>query len=330
VRGADPHALDCFATFCEQRYPDFELLFGVLDSDDSAVDVVRELQRTYPVVPIRLVIADHRLGTNLKICNLENMLGEASHDLLVISDADIRVQPDHLEHVVECLARPGVGLATCPYRGIDVRSPSAALEALGIATEFLPGALLVARFGRPDFAFGSTIALTRTMLEKVGGFTAIADYLADDFQLGNRVAATGAAVAVCPEVVESVISNEGVSSMLAHRLRWARTVRVCRPAGHAASLITQSTIFALAYLAASGFSATGWIVLAAQQIVRAAAAWSLSVGSLGNRELRPWFWLLPASDVLNFALWLGSWIGSDVTWRGTRFRIARGGKMTPV
>src|SRR5262249_47702959 len=240
----DAQTYACFASFCEQRYPCFEILFGVMEPADPAVEVVRRLKRAYPAVSIQLVISDRRIGANLKVCNLQNMLDRAAHDLLLISDADIRVGPEALAQIVASCSEPGVGLATCPYCGVDIRSAPAALEALGIATDFLPGAFLVAQLARADFAFGAAIALRRQTLRAIGGFAAIADYLADDYQRGIRVAATGAAVIVCPEVIESVIGSLDWRSMLAHRVRWARTVRVCRPAGHAASVITQSTIFA--------------------------------------------------------------------------------------
>jgi ceramide glucosyltransferase len=330
LRGAEAHAYECLASFCRQEYPEYELVFGVMAADDPAIAVVRRLERDFPAVPVRLVVSAERLGSNLKVSNLANMLPAARFETLLISDSDMRVTPGYLRQVAAALAAPGVGLVTCPYRGADLRSPAAALEALGIATDFLPGVLVVARLGRPDFAFGSTIALSRTLLAETGGLGAIADYLADDFQLGNRVAATGRRVALAPYVVESVLGAERFRPMVARRLRWARTVRACRPAGHAASVVTQSTVFALCFLAASGFRPLGWGVLALQQAVRAGTAYQVAVRDLGNRELRRWFWLLPASDLLNFGLWAGSWLGRHVLWRGTRFRLDRGGKVRAI
>jgi ceramide glucosyltransferase len=329
LRGADAEAYEAFATFCRQEYPAYELVFGVLEADDPSVAVVERLQADFPHAAIRLVISDRRIGANLKVCNLANMLAEARHELLLISDSDMRVAPDYLARIAAAFTG-NVGLVTCPYRGVKLQTSAAALEALGIATDFLPGVLLVAQLGRPDFAFGSTIALRRSLLEQIGGLEGIADYLADDFQLGHRVTAAGKGVCVSAYVVESVLGNRGMRAMFARRLRWARTVRVCRPAGHAASVITQSSCFALAYLAATGFTPQGWLVLFAALAVRSLTGWHIAVHSLGNRELRRWFWLLPIEDLLAFALWVGSWLGQHVLWRGVRFRLGKGGRMQRV
>jgi ceramide glucosyltransferase len=329
LRGADAEAYDCFATFCRQEYPAYELIFGVMDEDDPSIPIVRRLQTSFPEVPIRLVVSGGRIGANLKVSNLANMLEAARHDLLLIGDSDMRVTPDYLARIAAGFAG-GVGLVTCPYRGVNLQSAAAALEALGIAAGFLPGVLLVARLGRPDFAFGSTIALRRSLLEQIGGLEGIADYLADDFQLGHRTVAAGRSVRLSACVVESVLANRGLRAMLARRLRWARTVRACRPAGHAASIITQTSVFALAYLAATGFTEPGWLLLGAALLVRTLTAWDIAVHSLGARELGRWFWLLPLEDLLAFALWVGSWLGRHVLWRGVRFRLRRGGRMERV
>jgi len=213
---------------------------------------------------------------------------------------------------------------------VSLGSLPAALEALSIGTAFLPGVFFAVDFGRVDFAFGAAIALRRSVLEEIGGFRAIADYLADDFHLGNRVAAQGYRVVVSTCVVETVTPNAGWWSTLQRLLRWARTVRICRPRGYLASLLTHSTLAALAYLIATQFSAAGWLVFAVQQAARWSAAWYVALVTLGHGELRRWLWLLPASDLLSIGLWGASWFGNTVTWRGVRFRLVDGGRMIPV
>jgi len=330
VRGTDPGALANFLSFCDQEYPEFEVLFGVQDPDDPAILVVRELQQLRPERAIHLIVDDHRIGSNLKVCNLHNLMQHARHDVIVLADSDVRVGPDFLARVVAPLAQPEVGLVTCPYNAVSLGSLPAALEALSIGTAFLPGVFFAVDFGRVDFAFGAAIALRRSVLEEIGGFRAIADYLADDFHLGNRVAAQGYRVVVSTCVVETVTPNAGWWSTLQRLLRWARTVRICRPRGYLASLLTHSTLAALAYLIATQFSAAGWLVFAVQQAARWSAAWYVALVTLGHGELRRWLWLLPASDLLSIGLWGASWFGNTVTWRGVRFRLVDGGRMIPV
>lgn len=330
VRGADPGALANFLSFCDQEYPEFEVLFGVQDPADPAIPVVQELQRLRPGRAIRLIVDDRRIGSNLKVCNLHNLMQHARHDVIVLADSDVRVGPEFLARVVAPLAQPEIGLVTCPYNAVSLRSLPAALEALSIGTAFLPGVFFAVDFGRVDFAFGAAIALRREVLAAIGGFPAIADYLADDFQLGNRVAAKGYRVVVSTCVVETVTANAGWRSTLQRLLRWARTVRICRPRGYLASLCTHSTLAGLAYLVATEFSAAGWLVFAAQQAARWSAASYVALVTLDHRELRRWFWLLPVSDLLSIGLWGASWFGNTVTWRGVRFRLVDGGRMIPV
>ncbi|MBI3912015.1 MAG: bacteriohopanetetrol glucosamine biosynthesis glycosyltransferase HpnI [Armatimonadetes bacterium] len=330
VRGADPHAFANFLSFCRQEYLQYEILFGVQDPRDPAIPVIRDLQSACPEVPIRLIIDESRIGANLKVCNLHNLVRHARHEVLVIADSDVRVGPEFLARVVAPLRTPRVGLVTCPYNGVSLRSLPAALEALSISTVFLPGVFFAADFGRVDFAFGAAIALRRSVLKEIGGFSAIADYLADDFQLGNRAAVLGYRVVVSTYVVESVTANAGFGPAFARLLRWSRTVRICRPHGYLASIITHSTFFGLAYFLATRCSPAGWLVFGAQQFCRWLAAGQIAVRVLGHRELRRWFWLLPVSDLLNIGLWVCSWLGNQVSWRGVRFRLVEGGRMIRV
>jgi ceramide glucosyltransferase len=330
LRGAEALAEECLASFCRQEYPEFEVIFGVEDPADPNVEIVARLRRDYPEVPIRLVLSDRRIGANPKVAKLANMLAEARHDLLVISDSDMRVGPDYLQQVAAAFLNPDVGLLTCPYRAVNANSASAAVEALDISTNFFPGVLLVARLGRPDFAFGSTMAVRREVLNRAGGLAAIADYWADDFQLGHRIAKRGLRVIVSSYMVETILPNDGWRAMLARRLRANQIVRVCRPGGHAGSLITQSEIFALAFLAASEFQEIGWVVLSVQQAVRWTTAWQVAIRDLGNRELARWFWLLPFADLIAFSLFIVSWTGRAIVWRGEHFRLLPGGRLQPM
>jgi hopanoid biosynthesis associated glycosyl transferase protein HpnI len=244
VRGLEPHAERSFTSFCVQDHPDYELLFGVADPDDPAAKVVRKLAERYPAAHVRLVTTGANLGPNRKVCNLHGLAEAAHHDLLLISDSDMRVAPDYLRRIVVPFRDPRVGLVTCPYRGAEPEGVPAALEALGIATGFMPG-VFVAALGGGGFAFGSTIALRRETLERIGGFAGLVDYLADDYQMGKRVADLGRRVHLSSVVVESVLGRRSLRESWTRRLRWARTVRACRPLGHLGSGLTHTTALAL-------------------------------------------------------------------------------------
>lgn len=330
VRGADPDAYENYASFCRQDYPGYEVLFGVQDPGDPAVALVRRLQRELPDGRVRLVVSGDRIGVNLKVCNLQNMLREARHELLVMSDSDMRVRPDYLRQIAGYFQDPNVGLVTSPYQGIGARTLAAGLEALGMATDFFPGVAVATQFAPPSFGLGSTLAITRHTLEEIGGFPAIVDYLADDFQLGHRVAGAGHRVALSRYIVDTVLPNAGFRQMLARRLRWTRTARTCQPAGFAGSVVVHSTASAIALVAASGFQRWAVWTLLAQQTVRWVEALYIGRRVLGGRDAARWLWLLPVSDLLNFGLWAGSWCGKTVYWRGDRYRLTHGGRMVRV
>ncbi len=337
IRGVDADAYENFASFCRQDYPSYEIVFGVQDAEDPAVQLVRRLQNDFPGTQIRLVISSHRIGPNLKVCNLHNILEEAAHELVLISDSDMRVRPGYLREIVSYFSDPGVGLVTSPYAGSGADTASAGLEALGIGTDFFPGVAVATQFGTTAFALGSTLALRKQTLERIGGTRGLAEYLADDFQIGCRVAGAGHRVVLSRYVVETILPNAGFWEMYTRRLRWMRTARVCQPAGFAGSIITHSTVWALLLLAvilinlALTGTVSAWAVapLLLQQTVRWSTAYWNGVQVLGSRSVRRWLHLLLVSDVLNFLLWLGSW-RNTVRWRGDNYRLTVGGRMVRV
>ncbi|HZT40854.1 MAG TPA: glycosyltransferase [Chthonomonadaceae bacterium] len=226
-------------------------------------------------------------------------------------------------------SRP-VGLVTCPYRGCRVQSLAAMLEALGIGADFIPSVLVSRALEGMAFAFGSTIALSRSVLEAMGGFEAFADDLADDYRLGSGARQAGYEVVLSDYVVDDVLGKERFGPMWARRLRWARTVRACRPAGYAGSLVTYGTALALLFLAAMGFSLLGWGVAAATVAVRLAAACWIAVAYTGDANIPRYLPLLPVSDLISFALFVTSFCGNRITWRGEPFRLLPGGKLAPL
>src|ERR1019366_6488046 len=234
LKGVDPEIWESFCSHCEQEYPEFQLIFGVGDPGDPAIEVVRKLQAKYPNLPIELMVCDRVLGANIKVSNLAQMLPAARHELLLVNDSDIRVPSDYLRKVITPLADSSVGLVTCLYRGVAGPTLGSRLEALSISTDFVPG-VLSARFLEKGlhFGFGSTLAFRRRDLEAIGGFEALLDYLADDYELGWRIAATGKRVELSAATVTTFLPAYTMRDFIRHQLRWSRTIRDARRWGYA-------------------------------------------------------------------------------------------------
>jgi ceramide glucosyltransferase len=315
-----------------------------LNADDPAIPLIRRLQTDYPHLRIDLVCNGIRAfrGPNLKVCNLLAMLPLAQFDLLVLCDSDMRVEPDYVRRVVAAF-RPdgtspshtlpsvnGVGLVTCPYRGSSVESLPAVLEALGIGADFIPGALVSRAMEGVGFAFGSTIALPRHVLEQIGGFEAILNELADDFRLGESTRAAGYEVVLSDYMVDDVLGAERFVGMWNRRLRWARTVRSCRPWGYAGLFITNGTALGLLFWAAMGFNIVGSTVLVSALSLRLATTAAIGATCTSDRNLIRYLPLLPISDVLSLCLYMASYFGNRIIWRGETFKLLPGGKMEKV
>ena len=335
IRGADAYAYENYASFCRLDYPNkrVQIVFGVLEANDPAIAVVRRLQCDFPERDITIVVPPPAplRGHNLKVCNLVAMLPTARHNLLILCDSDIRVRPDYLRHVVAPFREERkVGLVTCPYRGFLPQNLPAYLEALGFGADFIPSALVSRALSGIDFAFGATIVLPRAILDEIGGFEAILDDLADDFLLGNRVKQAGYEVVLSSYVVENVLGAEPFGTMWARRLRWARTVRACRPMGYLGAFVTQGTTLALLFGLAMGFNLPGIAVMFSVLALRiAAATWIANVYTHDANVRRGWL-LLPLSDLLQSALYIVSFFGSNIVWRGQKFRLLTGGKIVRI
>lgn len=330
VRGAEAESYDNFASLCRQDYPAFQLVFGCRDSNDAAVPLIRRLQQDFPARQIELVIADHEIGTNAKVSNLNNMYPHATHDHLLIVDSDIRVAADYLRRVVAPLQQARVGMVTCLYRGAKATTFASLLENIGIAATFGPEVMSSRALEGIKFALGSTIVVRRELFDRIGGFAAIADYLADDFWLGNHVAAAGYEVVLSDCVVDHIAAPDTMSTMIKHQLRWGRAVRVSRPKGFAGLILTYGVATSLLLLVALGGSPFGWLMLASAWLLRLLAAFYCGVVLMQDRVLLRYLWLVPLRDLLGFGVWLASFIGSQIHWRGHRFVVLRSGKIKPV
>jgi ceramide glucosyltransferase len=337
LKGLDPGMLDAFRSHCRQSYAgEFEMLFGVSSLDDPARAAVERLKAEFPELAIRLVECPQRLGTNGKVSTLLQLATHARHDFLLINDSDITVSPRYLERVMECFGpgfrtagggQPPVGLVTALYRGHSQGTLGSRLEALGIATDFMAG-LLVSKMieGGLHYGLGSTLAVSREALEKAGGLLPLVDYLADDYELGARVARAGYSVAVCAEVVETGVPAYRWSGFIDHQLRWARTVRDARPWGYAGLIFTHGLGLALVNLLASGLSPLSLWLLGLSFFLRLAQAMTVGAEVLGDHLVLPSLWLLPLRDAVAMGIWVAGFAGHTIVWRGERF-VLKGGKL---
>jgi len=330
VKGVDRESFANFASFCEQDHPRFQIVFAVASPRDPAVAVIESLISKYPDVDIELVVDDRVYGYNYKVCNLINAFPEAKHDILLISDSDIRVDPGYLREVCASFADPLVGLVTSLYRCRQTRGVPAALEALGFSAEMVPNVMVALKLEGLSFALGASMAVRREVLEKIGGFRALVDYLADDYQLGNMIFRAGYKLTLSFLFVESVMKRESLSGMLARQVRWTRAMRFSRPVGYFASGITQQVPMALLALFFSGFSASGWWAVLALALTRSITACIYSRFFVRDNLLPRYLWLLPVRDFLAFVTWTFSFLGDRVEWRGNRFRLMPGGKIVKL
>ncbi|HEU0184873.1 MAG TPA: bacteriohopanetetrol glucosamine biosynthesis glycosyltransferase HpnI [Blastocatellia bacterium] len=342
VRGADSGAYENFASFLRQDYPEYQIIFGLRDESDLAIPIIRRLIADFPERDIELVVSTDEFGHNAKVSNLQNMYAKAKHDVLLIADSDIRVEPDYLRRVVAPLRRrssapglqagaqeekPQVGMVTCLYRGTNAKTFAGLLENIGVSATFGPDVCSARALQGVRFAFGSTIAMRRGTLERMGGFPALADYLADDFLLGNHAAKEGLEVVLSDCVVEHVSAPVTFAAMLRHQVRWARTVRVSRPWGYRGMIMTHGVAAALMAAAAWGFSGFAVWLLAVTTLARFLPLFVIGVYGLKDRALARYFWLAPIRDLIAFGVWMAGLVGDRVEWRGVRFRVTPGGKL---
>jgi ceramide glucosyltransferase len=327
VKGLDSDTYDCLASFMKQDYPQVQILFGVADPSDPVLPVLRSLQQKFPQVDSHITICPQELGLNPKISTLRQLLPHARYDFLVISDSDIRVRPDLLTRLAAAWQQPGVGLATCLYRHGPVYTSGGALEALSISADFMPSVATAHYVEGINFALGAVMAISRPVLESIGGLAAIADYLADDYQLGYRVSQTGLKVSLLPYVVETFGGRETVADYLTHQLRWARTYRVCRPKGYFAYGITFALPWSLLAWLTSGLAPWAGSLALISLLVRLAVAAAAEYSCLRGRLPKRYLVLLPCKDLLSFSLWILSFFGNSVIWKGDRYRVMPDGRL---
>ena len=329
VRGVDFGSYENFASFCKQDYPEYEILFAVNDESDPALPVIRQIIAEFPQRRIRLFTSAKDLGANRKVNKLAMLAREAQHDVLVLTDGDVRVGPNYLREVVAPLGEEKIAAVTSFYRAITQENLGAKLEAIGAASDFFAG-VLVARWKEGiRFALGASIATTKQWVRRMGGLEALADALADDYEFGYRLAKAGGEIVLSREAVWTMYTAQTLGGSWEHQLRWARTVRLCRPLSYLGLLFTQGlpwTVLA-ALLAPSGWIAGAY--LAAYLVLRFGVAWTVGVWGVRDQVLRRNLWLVPVRDAVYFLVWLASFGSNRVRWGSVEYAI-RKGRMVPI
>lgn len=324
VRGLDREAYENFASFCLLDYPEYEILFCVNTADDPAVPVIEELQRDFPERSIRLLVGAPHVGASGKVNKLCRLVQEASYDLLVISDSDVRVEPDYLRDIAAPFADPKVGAVTVFFRSVIGGSVGATLDAAGSAVEFAASALLARKLGGIHFTLGATMATTKKVLAKIGGFEALANYYVDDYELGNRITKLGYKVELARTPVCMVYPRENISQFLRHELRWTIGLRNVRPGGHAAIGFTFGLPWTILAAIAAPSVAIACLYLFTYLFLRSAVYLTAGVWGLQDPVVRRKWWLAPIRDMASFAVWVASFFSNHICWRGLEFRVKKG------
>jgi ceramide glucosyltransferase len=329
LRGTDPDLERHLESFFLQNYPSFEILFALRSAGDPAVAVAERLMARYPHVPARLILTGEPPYANAKVYSMEKMAEAASADILVITDSDTSVGKDYLRRVASAFAAERVGAATNLYRGVSGADFWSKLEALGMSTEFMAGVVVANRLEGMKFALGPSMAVRRDCLRAIGGFAAMADYLADDFALGQWAAEAGYEVALLPHAVNHHATALGFTNSFKHRLRWNRSSRFSRPAGYFGQGFTYGLPWTLLLFLVAPFWWSGSLLIALAA-ARLWLAYELGLRLLGDRDAPRRFWLIPLQDLFSLAAWIGGLAGREIVWRNERYRLLDGGRFVPV
>ena len=322
--GQDDHLEENLRSFFTQDYLDYEILFAVDRMDDPAVAIVDKVRRDFPQGPkVHLIETGDPTVPNRKAHSLGRLVPRARHSILVMSDSDVHVPPDLLRRVAAEFQDPNVGVVTCPYRAVPGQGFWSRLEAIGMNTEFLAGVLVAWLVGEMNFALGPTLAARREVIEAMGGFGDLGNYLAEDFEIGNRAPRLGYRVVLSSCVIEHRIGSQTLSENLQHRLRWARSTRRSRPVGYWGQIFTNPLPLALLlWLAVPRL----WPLLAITVFFRALAAWSTAGWVLHDPLTGRRWWLVPFQDLISVFVWIAGLFGNTINWRGRRYKLLRDGR----
>ncbi len=329
VRGLDFEAYENFASFCRLDYPEYEVVFAVSDPRDPVIPIIEKLRADFPSCSMRLITNVPRIGTSDKVNNLCQLVRNAKYDFLVMSDSDVRVEPDYLKQVLAPFADPEVGAVTAFYKSLSAGNVASNLDALGMYMDSAPAALVAWKIeGRLGFAFGWTMATSKKHLKKIGGWEAMVNHHSDDFELGNRIAQSGHRVALMEKPVSMVFPKGSLKEYFSHEKRWSIGLKSVRPWGYWGLVFTHGLPWAFIG-AAIGSTPVAAFYLLAYLILRVGLAWLTGVWGLGDRRLAKILWLVPVRDAISFVVWVSAFFSEKITWRGLEYRVQKG-RLIPV
>jgi ceramide glucosyltransferase len=331
--GLEPNLEANLATFFDQDYPAYEIIFGARNNADPALAVVRSLAESHPGVPVRIVLSGEPDHPNAKVCSLMCMYESASHDHFVISDSDVHVTPSYLREVIAPLLDERNGLVTCVYRGVPTGGLWSRLEALGMSVEMTAGVIVANLLEGMKFALGPTMATRRDVIDSIGGFGVLADYCADDYVLGNRAYESGRTVVLSGHAIDHVVLNRSFRDSIVHQVRWMKSSRFSRPKGHVGTALTFAMPFGIIGLLAgilADQTAIGVALLAWAVLNRVLLSIAVGWGVVGDRRSLMQCWLYPVRDLMGFCFWAASFVGTTIVWRGERYRLKAEGRMVRI
>ncbi len=324
--GLDWQIYENLASFCRQDYPQYQIVFAVSSQRDPSIKIVEQIKQDFPDLDISLVVNEHTIGNNLKVSNLANALAIGKYSILVIADSDIRVGTDYLRQIVKPLKNPRIAVVTCPYNSI-ANGFVAIFEALGIATVFNPKIMVARKLEGVSFGFGSTIAIKRSVLDEIGGFQAICDYLSDDFQLANKPYLLGYQIHLSRYIVEHVSADVKLAEMFARQLRWAKGIKSERFGGYVGLLFTQGTVASLFFLLLTHFSLFGYLVILLTWLTRVLMAYIVGGVLFEDNLAKKYLFWVPLRDIFDFVIWVLGFFGDTVCWRDDKFKLVDKGKL---
>ena len=329
---ADAEEIDLqnLGSFCVQDYPVFEIIFALPGNGDRLVLLLEELKARFPQRDILWAIAESDRGPNHKIGNLIGAVQKARYPIMVISDSDMRVPPGYLTQVVQTFLQERVGLVTSLYRNTRLRNTFAALEALTVQTHFIPNVLFDRKVEGLTYAFGATLCTSKEILHNLGGIEVLLDFLADDYQMGNKVHRRGYHIDLSRCLIDQISGTRTFRNYIRHQLRTGITQRVCRPWGYFASSMTHQVSIALLFLLVQGFSLVASGLFLFICVIRIVSGGVVNYTVIHNREVTRYLWLIPLNDLMNSLIWLLSLFMNTVHWKGRRFRILKGGRMVEL
>lgn len=333
VHGMEEQLAANLESFFQQDYPDYEVIFGARDADNPAVKIAEDIRRRYPQVPSRVIFSGPPAWPNAKVFSLDKMIAASSRSYFIISDSDVQVAPDFLRNTIPPLLDPAVGLVTCMYRGIPASDFWSSLEALGLSVEMSSGVMVADMIEGMRFALGPAMAVRRDAIDAIGGIAAVADYYSDDFELGNRIWAKGYKVILSHHIVRNVLTSRSLLRTLGDQLRWMKSTRYSRPAGHAGTGLTYALPFGIFGLIAAGalghwLLGIGLLALACmnRMIQSVVVGWTVARDPRAVRCC----WLYPLRDFFGFVAWAISYTSRDFYWRGETYRFGKGGRIAPL